>query len=82
MRHELCLVDSIQVTIEDRGSAALRERLDERLHRMAELRCKEHDQMVTAVTIHGRENGWFDSQWVTCCETLELEASTIVKQRF
>jgi hypothetical protein len=71
----------MNVTIEDRGSSALRERLRERLDRVADLRCAEHGESVAAVTIHGRENGWFDSRWTACCETLEREAVAIVKDR-
>lgn len=59
----------------------LRERLRERLERAAQLRCAEHGQPVVAVTIHGRENGWFDPVWTTCCATLETQAVAIVKSR-
>jgi hypothetical protein len=62
-------------------SVTLRERLRERLERAAKLRCAEHGQPVVAVTIHGRENGWFDSVWTTCCTTLETQAGAIVKSR-
>ena len=68
------------VTIQDREQT-LRERLRERLARAAALRCGEHGEAVVAVTIHGRENGWFDSQWTTCCEGLERQASAILKHR-
>jgi hypothetical protein len=68
------------ITIVDRG-LSLRERLRERLDHAARLRCSEHDQPVVAVTIHGQENGWFDSTWTTCCEALEQQAVAIVKQR-
>lgn len=71
----------MKVTIEDRGTASLRERLRERLAHAEDLRCREHDQGVVAVTIHGRENGWFDAKWTTCCEALERQAIAIVKQR-
>jgi hypothetical protein len=71
----------MRVTIEDRGTAALRERLRERLDRTADLRCAEHDQPVVAVAIHARENGWFDSQWTTCCDQLEQQAAAILKAR-
>lgn len=67
-------------TIVDRG-LRLRERLSDRLDRAAELLCAEQSQPVVAVTIHGRENGWFDSTWITCCESLERQAAAIVKQR-
>ncbi|HEX7152036.1 MAG TPA: hypothetical protein VF618_11160 [Thermoanaerobaculia bacterium] len=70
----------MQITIEDRGHS-FRERLRERLDRAAALRCDEHGQPVTAVTIYGRENGWFDSMWTTCCERLQQQAAAIVKER-
>ena len=70
----------MKITIEDRDER-LRKRLTERLERAAALRCAEHNQAVIAVTIHGRENGWFDSMWVTCCEALERQAAAIVKER-
>jgi hypothetical protein len=69
------------ISIQDRGRPTLGERLRERLDHAAMLRCSEHDQPITAVTIHGRENGWFDSNWITCCETLERQAVAIVKER-
>jgi hypothetical protein len=71
---------AMQITVVDRG-LSLRERLRERLDRAAQLRCEAHNQPVTAVTIHARENGWFDSRWVTCCEDLEHKAAAIVKER-
>lgn len=71
----------MQITVEDRGRPTLRERLRERLEHAAALRCPEHDQPVVAVTIHGRENGWFDARWITCCAVLEQQASAIVKER-
>lgn len=70
----------MQITIEDRGQR-LRDRLRERLERAAALRCSEHGEPITAVTIYGRENGWFDSRWTTCCETLEQQAVAIVRER-
>ena len=72
---------AMHITVEDRGRPTLRERLRERLDRAAGLRCSEHGQPVAAVTIHGRENGWFDTRWVTCCEALEQRAAAIVKER-
>ncbi len=72
--------DAMKITIEDR-SQTLRHRLHDRLESAGRLRCDEHGQPVVAVTIHYRENGWFDSQWVTCCETLERQAVAIVKER-
>jgi len=69
------------ITIEDRGTAFLREKLRDRLDRAASLRCAEHGQPVMAVSIHARENGWFDSMWITCCEGLEQQAAAIVKAR-
>lgn len=59
----------------------LRDRLRDRLARASELVCPEHGQAIQAVTIHARENGWFESRWTTCCERLEQEAVAIVKQR-
>jgi len=70
----------MRIIIEDRAQA-VRERLRERLEHAALLRCVEHGQPVEAVTIYGRENGWFDSRWTTCCESLERQAAAIVKQR-
>ncbi|HEX9162578.1 MAG TPA: hypothetical protein VF980_12800 [Thermoanaerobaculia bacterium] len=70
----------MKVTIEDRGPA-LADRLRERLQYASRLRCDEHDQPVVAVKIVGRENGWFDSTWITCCEGLTRQASAIVKER-
>ncbi len=70
----------MKITIQDR-TLVLRDRLRERLDRAALLRCNEHDASIVAVTINGRENGWFDSMWTTCCEALTLQASAIVKER-
>ena len=70
----------MKITIEDRAQA-LRHRLLERLERASQLRCSEHGEPVVAVTIHGRENGWFDSTFITCCESLQLQAAAIVKER-
>lgn len=72
--------NAMRITIEDRGPS-LRERLRERLERVAELRCADHGESIVAVSIHGRENGWFDSTWTTCCERLEQQAAAIVKER-
>ena len=72
--------DAMKITIQD-SSHTLRQRLHDRLERAAGLRCDEHGQPVVSVTIHYRENGWFDSQWTTCCETLERQAVAIVKER-
>ena len=78
MRYE----NGMKIIIEDRGRGpALRERLSERLHEVERLRCSEHGSPVVSVIIHGRENGWFDSRWITCCETLEQQAAAIVKER-
>lgn len=71
----------MQITVVDRGRPTLRERLNERLEHAAQLRCAEHGQPVIAVSIHARENGWFDSRWTTCCESLEQQAASIVKDR-
>ena len=70
----------MQITIED-AEGRLRNRLRERLESAGALRCPDHDQPIEAVIIHGRENGWFDSNFVTCCETLERKASAILKRR-
>ena len=70
----------MKVTIAERGGV-LRDCLRERLGRAALLRCTEHDQPVMAVSIHARENGWFDAMWTTCCEALEQRAAAIVKER-
>jgi hypothetical protein len=72
--------EKMQITVVDRG-LRLRDALRERLDRAAELLCNEHGQPVVAVTIHGRENGWFDSSFVTCCESLERRAVAIVRER-
>jgi hypothetical protein len=71
----------MKITVVDRGRPTLQERLRERLDRAAQLRCAEHGQPIVEVSIHARENGWFDSRWVACCESLEREASAIVKDR-
>lgn len=70
----------MKITIADRG-LELRERLRERLDAAARLRCNEHDQPIVSVTIYGREHGWFDARWTTCCEVLERQAVAIVKER-
>ena len=72
--------ETMRITIIDRGMR-LRDRLRERLERAAELLCPEHGQPVVAVTIHGRENGWFDASWVACCASLERQAVAIVRDR-
>ena len=61
--------------------SGLRERLRGRLEQAAELHCSEHGQSIVSVTIYGRENGWFDARWTTCCEALEKQAVAIVKDR-
>ena len=76
--------DVMRIAINDRSAELrdqLRERLSDRLARAAQLRCTEHGQPVVEVTIHGRENGWFDSRWTTCCAALERQATSIVKDR-
>jgi hypothetical protein len=73
-------VKNMQITVIDRG-LRLRERLHDRLESAARLLCPDHGQPVVAVTIHARENGWFDSRWTTCCATLEQQAVAIVKER-
>ena len=72
--------DAMKITVAD-TEMRLRERLRERLDRAAQLRCDEHGQPVVSVTIYGRENGWFDARWTTCCESLEKQAVAIVKDR-
>lgn len=72
--------DAMKITVAD-TEMGLRERLRERLDRAAQLRCEEHGQPVVSVTIYGRENGWFDARWTTCCEALEKQAVAIVKDR-
>jgi hypothetical protein len=70
----------MKITIHDR-ELTIRERLRERLEQAAKLRCADHNESPVAVTIHGRENGWFDARWTTCCEGLERQALAIVKER-
>jgi hypothetical protein len=70
----------MRIAITDRA-LELRGRLKDRLEQAAQLRCPKHDQAVVAVSIHARENGWFDSTWTTCCPDLERRASMIVKDR-
>ena len=70
----------MRVAVNARGPV-LRERLRDRLDQAALLRCSEHGEPVVAVTIHDRENGWFDSMWETCCCALERQATSIVKDR-
>lgn len=70
----------MRVAVNDRGPE-LRERLRDRLDGVARLCCPEHGQPVAAVTIHGRENGWFDCTWTTCCADLERRAVAIIKNR-
>jgi len=70
----------MKITIEDRNPR-FADRLRERLNRAEQLRCDEHGGPVAGVSIRGRENGWFDSTWVTCCERLQKQASAILKER-
>jgi hypothetical protein len=70
----------MRVSIVDREQS-LEARLRDRLDRAALLRCPEHGQAPVSVTIHARENGWFDARWTTCCEGLEQQAAAIVKER-
>ena len=72
--------DAMRITIEDR-SMTLRERLRDRLDQAAQLRCDEHGQPIVSVTIYNRENGWFDSRWTACCDSLERKAAAIVRER-
>lgn len=73
-------MNAMKVTIEYR-SPALADQLRERLELAGRLRCVEHDQPVVSVTIVGRENGWFDSTWIACCDGLARRAKAIVKER-
>jgi hypothetical protein len=70
----------MKVTVDDRGHT-LRGRLAERLRLASELRCVEHGTAVDAVRIMGRENGWFDALWTTCCERLTDDAHALVRDR-
>jgi hypothetical protein len=70
----------MNIVVHDRG-LQLQSRLRQRLEQAGALRCTEHHQPVIAVTIHARENGWFDSTWTTCCEALERKAMAIVRDR-
>lgn len=74
------LHDTMKIITADLGPS-MRERLRERLDRAALLVCAEHNQPIASVTIYGRENGWFDARWTTCCEALEQQAVAIVKDR-
>jgi len=71
----------LRVTIEDRGRSRIADQLKDRLDRVAGLRCEQHGLPVVSVTIHARENGWFESQWIACCDRLTEEAAAIVKER-
>jgi hypothetical protein len=71
----------MKVSILERGQT-FRDQLKERLAQAAELRCTIHGEKIVEVSIHARENGWFDSHWTTCCETLEQQAVAIVKKRY
>lgn len=73
-------MSEMQIRVDDRG-AVLRDRLKERLVEAGRLRCPVHGHAVVSVTIHGRENGWFDAIWITCCSNLEEQAAAIVKER-
>ena len=70
----------MKITIESR-SPVLADRLRERLDLAGRLRCDEHEEPVLAVTIIGRDNGWFDATWITCCDGLTRQATAIVKDR-
>lgn len=70
----------MKITMEHLGLGQS-ERLRERLERAALLQCAEHGQQASAVAIYGRENGWFDARWTTCCEGLERQAVAILKER-
>lgn len=70
----------MKVAVKARGPV-LQERLRDRLDQAAQLRCAVHGEPVVSVTIHARENGWFDSMWTTCCTALEQQATSILKDR-
>jgi len=70
----------MRVTIEDRGTT-LRGTAARATRARFALRCAEHGKSITAVTIHGFDNGWFDAMWSTCCEGLRQQAVAIVKAR-
>ena len=70
----------MKVAVNARGPV-LQQRLRDRLDQAAQLRCKVHGEPVVSVTIHARENGWFDSMWTTCCPALEQQATSILKDR-
>lgn len=72
--------EAMKITVASLG-VGQQERLRERLELASQLRCPDHDQQVVAVTIYGRENGWFDARYTTCCEVLEQQAVAIVKER-
>ena len=72
--------ETMKITTRD-VHLAMRQQLNGRLETAAQLRCAEHGEPVVAVAIHGRENGWFDALWTTCCESLEKQARSILKQR-
>lgn len=81
LRHRMSsAIEQMQITIIDSG-LRLRDRLRDRLDQAARLLCMEHNQAPVSVTIHARENGWFDSRWTTCCESLEQRAAAILKDR-
>ena len=70
----------MRITIEENGTQ-LRNRLRDRLDRAGKLKCADHGRGIESVTIEGRENGWFDSRYITCCERLEKQAIDIIKER-
>jgi hypothetical protein len=71
---------SMQITFRDRH-ATLHAKLQDKLGKVAELRCDDHEQPVVAVVIDALENGWFDSRWTTCCQNLAGHAATILGNR-
>ena len=81
LRHRMSsVIEHMQITIVDSG-LRLRDRLRDRLDQAARLLCLDHGQSPVSVTIHARENGWFDSRWTTCCDSLERQAAAILKDR-
>ena len=72
---------SMLVTFRARGPE-LQEKLRDRLAIVERLRCEVHGGQILAVSITAFENGWFDTNWMGCCEALTNKAATIVGRRF
>ncbi len=73
-------VDTMIITIEDPSSPGARDCATGSIW-LPNCAVPNMDEPVVAVTILGRENGWFDSRWTTCCEGLEKQAVAILKER-